>query len=241
MDDPSAVLAEAVSLMQQGEYEQSLQKHLWFHDHALEHNPALAGVRLSFALGYWTELGELYPPARQELLAVRDRKAKAVADGQGSFGLFFDVAAINSYLHEQPQTVALFRLLHGSYPDLARQCYQVAEADLVAHREYETCLCYVPDPLARFEAIRQSHQMKLEIAGENAALDSAEFRSYVELSFASEACRLIEILAGAGRGQDAERVRELALAVGAGDEARAALNAALPPPESGNGAADGLR
>jgi hypothetical protein len=227
MDDSTTVLREAVSLMRQGKYEESLQRHRWFHDHALEYNPALAGVRLSFALAYRIELGEKYPAATRALVEVRDAKAKALTDGKGSFELFHDVGAINGYLNEEPKTVGLFKMLHKSHPELAAQCYRAAEKSLIAHREYETCISYIPDPLAKFEEIRQLRQVKLEIAAENAAIGSSEFRDYVEFGFAEQACDVIAILIGVGRRREAERVRELGLAVSARPEVRAALDEAL--------------
>jgi hypothetical protein len=49
-----------------GLWEEALEKQLWFHNHAF-HEPALAGVWLSFALADWVSLGECYPPARQSM------------------------------------------------------------------------------------------------------------------------------------------------------------------------------
>jgi hypothetical protein len=228
-NDPGVVLSEAVSLMQQGRYAESLQKHLWFHDHALEHNSALAGVRLSFALADWIELAKRYPEAMVALLAVRDRKAKALADGQGSFELFHDVAAINGFLQEEQGIIALFKLLHQTDPKLAKKCYRVAETVLVAHQEYEVCSAYIPDPTARFEEIRELRQVKLELADKNPTLDRPEFREYAEVSFAQEIQRLIAILVGTNRRQEAERVRELGLAVSESAIVRKALADTVPP------------
>jgi hypothetical protein len=232
-DDPSAVLHEAVSLMRQGRYAEALQKHLWFHDHALEYRPSLGGVRLSFALGYWLELAQVYPDAMQALTAVRDRKAQALSEGRGSFELFHDVAAINRCLSEDAETVALFKRLHQADPEVAGRCYHVAEKYLVAHREYETCAAYIPDPVGSFEGIRQRRQVQLEVADENPALGGSHLRDFTEARFADAVGRLVEILAGVGRRQDAERVRELALAVSASTAVRAALEDALPPPPPG--------
>jgi hypothetical protein len=226
-DDPQMVLREAASLRRRGRYAESLQKHLWFHDHALEHNPALAGVRLSFALADWLELAESYPEAMQALIAIRDRKTKALTDGKGTFELFHDVSAINGYLHEEQQTVALFKLLHKMYPELARRCYHAAEKFLVAHQNYEVCIAYIHDPIARFEEIRQLRRVQLELANENPALNIPQFRDYAEGNFAEEVRRLIAILVGVGRRPDAERVRELGLATSASAIVRAALDNAL--------------
>jgi tetratricopeptide (TPR) repeat protein len=215
---PKAVLAEARSLASQGRFEEALEKHLWFHEHALEHNEALAGVRLSFALSAWVALGEKYPRARQALVSLRDDKTAAIEDGKGSWMLFHDVAAINGYLQEAPQTVALFRSMHQRHPELARQCYQLAEDVLVASGEHEICLEHIGSPEEKFEAIRQLRQISLEIAEENPALGSpvAGVRAYAEMRFAGKTRQLLEILTRAGRTQEAEKIRQLAREVSGG-------------------------
>jgi hypothetical protein len=38
--DPHAILHEAVDLARSGRHAESLQRHLWFHQHALEHKPS---------------------------------------------------------------------------------------------------------------------------------------------------------------------------------------------------------
>jgi hypothetical protein len=71
------------------------------------------------------------------------------------------------------------------------------------------------------------------MADENTAIGSAAFRDYVECSFAEKAGTLITILLGVGRRRDAERVRELGLAVSARPEVRAALDDAFAHPDLG--------
>src|SRR4051812_29867743 len=48
----------------EGRFEEALSQFIWFHEHSLEEDRAYLGVRLSFALSYWMELAERYPPAR---------------------------------------------------------------------------------------------------------------------------------------------------------------------------------
>jgi hypothetical protein len=91
----------------------------------------------------------------------------------------------------------------------------------------------VPDPLGRFESIRQLRQLHLELADENPALGKPEFRDYAEAHFAEEVRRLVAILAGVGRGADAERVRELALATSDSATVRAVLDDAFPHRDPG--------
>src|SRR5258705_11073209 len=93
--DPSQVFREARNLDKMGAYAEALEKHLWFHENALVHDPSLYGVRLSFALRHWVKLGDLYPPARAALESVRDVKTIALREGSLDRELFQDVASIN--------------------------------------------------------------------------------------------------------------------------------------------------
>jgi hypothetical protein len=208
---PRKVLQEARSLVTQARYDAALEKYLWLYRHALEYNEAFAGVRLSFVLSEWAELGEKYPPARDTLLSVRDETTAAFENSNGSFQLFMDVAAINEHLQDDARTVQLFKLLHQADPELARQCYAVAERGLVENGEYATCITYLADLEQRLEAIRQSCQRTLEIAEGNIVLGSpqAGLKEFANLKFDEESSRLIAILEGVGRLKDAERVREL--------------------------------
>ena len=47
--DPKEVLREARQLVKSEQYAAALEKYIWFHDHALDADRALAGVRLSYA------------------------------------------------------------------------------------------------------------------------------------------------------------------------------------------------
>jgi hypothetical protein len=62
--DPSQVLREAGDLVRRGAHAEALKKYRWFHENALAHDPDMRGVRRSFALRYWAQLGDIYPPAR---------------------------------------------------------------------------------------------------------------------------------------------------------------------------------
>ena len=198
--DPQNVLKEARTLAKQGKYEEALQKHLWFHENARQ--PSLVGVRLSYALYYWIELGEKYPKARAALVSIRDKDTNEITEGNGPFTLFQDVAAINQYLKEETKTVELFKILHAKYPDRAKRCYLYAEEALVAKGEYSLCIIYIQDPLKKFDQIRQIREATLPLD-----------MGYADRSFVEKTYRLIEILVGAGKKENAELIRTRALAI----------------------------
>src|SRR5262249_9862984 len=156
------------------------------------------------AISEWVELGQLYPPAREALIAVRDRKAATIREGNGSPNLFADVAAINHRLGQDADTIALFTFIHRSDPRLAADCYSDAEEGLAANGEYAVCIGYIPDPLARFERIREFRRRMLthgaELADQGFARDSGEL---ADRGFARDVRTLIDILVGVGQLEQA--------------------------------------
>jgi hypothetical protein len=75
--NPQIRLQNAFTAAGEGRHEEALREYIWFHDHALELEPALYGVRLSFALAYWVELAQDYPAARTALEGIRDRTVQS--------------------------------------------------------------------------------------------------------------------------------------------------------------------
>lgn len=122
-------LDKARADVQAGRYEEALRGYIWFHDHALEERRSLYGVRLSYALDEWVELGRLYPPAMHELKAKRDEKSAQLGRGEGDRGLFHDVESINEYLADYESTYDLFVRLMGSNTALADKCADLAVPD----------------------------------------------------------------------------------------------------------------
>ena len=70
-DDARQVLRDAREEARRGAHAEALEKYLWFYHHALEHSPALSGVRLSYAISEWVELGNAYPPALEALESAK--------------------------------------------------------------------------------------------------------------------------------------------------------------------------
>jgi hypothetical protein len=218
--DPSAILREAVELTEKGCYEEALLRHLWFHQHALEHKPAQYGVRLSFALSYWMQLAEAYPPALDALRSIRDTKMDELAGGGGSRHSFNDVVAINDHIGEVPRTAELFRMLDARYPEIAKDCYSSAEDALIGEGEYVLCERYLSDLDAKLESIRDKRECLIECDEESVRDLPPELLRFPEQLFAKDVGQLIEILHCAGRTAEAARVKAWALTVSDSQEVR---------------------
>jgi hypothetical protein len=232
-----AILSAAKDYNAEKHYEESLQHHLWYHNHALEYEPeAQRSVRLSFALSDWAALGRKYPKAREALLEIRDRDLHEFAQGRGSVALFKDIEAINEQWGYDSTTCRLFKYLKDQQPELATRCYPMAEDALVKKGEYALCLAYIGDGQARFKAhcqfweflakheqhmaqvLRQGQQKAEEYMAQNGQRRPAGIPSIIPPPVADNLLvgntrQLIEILVGAGHKADAENIRTQALAL----------------------------
>ena len=106
--DLHARLDAAIELSKAGRHAEALAEFVWFHNHALEHDSAFYGVRLSYALDAWMELALTYTPAREALVRTRDAKVGKLLAGAEEWSTFHDVVAINEHLGEPRATYALF-------------------------------------------------------------------------------------------------------------------------------------
>ena len=237
--DLQKIQDEAKTLMEQGRYEDALQRHLWYFNHALEYDPAQTGVRLSFALSQWVELGRRYPKAKEALIEIRDRDARMLVEGKGYANLFTDVQAINRELQDENATYDLFKTIREKDPQLAGQCYFWVESLLVAKGEYQWCYDHMDDPQSRFDSIRrlfdleranhkrmaatqqQTREMIAETNRKNGWTNAPSFsppdtsamlKKSTEDRFVGQVRQLIEILVATGHKTDAENIRDQAVA-----------------------------
>jgi hypothetical protein len=176
--DPKDRLQAGRDAADRRDYESALREYVWFHHHALEADPAYAGVRLSYALSDWIALAAHYPPALVELRRIRDEKVRALRAGEGSPDLFHDVSSINEYLHERDATHVLFRELATAQPELARECADVALPDVVRAGDYALAREYLPERDAHlsqwseFVETMQKHMPAIEGMTADAMIDA---------------------------------------------------------------------
>jgi len=143
--DPKEVLREARQLVKSQQYAAALEKYIWFHNHALHVNQSLAGVRLSYAISEWADLGVVYPPARRALESVRDAKTEALMRGTPDTNLFHDVASINRAFGQTERTRDLFKSIAASDRGVAAKCLHVALESLVHTKEFDLARSFMTD------------------------------------------------------------------------------------------------
>ncbi len=204
--NPEMILDEAEADTAAGRYSNALAKHLWFHQNALRYAPAMYGVRLSFALSAWGNLACLFPPALEQLKAVRDEAAAAARDGSDPRHAFNDFASINRELREEGQTKDLFLWLDLNDASRAGQVFDIAEPALVEQKQYLVCGKYI-DPQRSFERMLRLYREDKRIAKRPGFTG---MKGFAEQSFAYKAATLVALLVLNERKADADRIAALA-------------------------------
>lgn len=215
-DEAERALNDARRLAEQGAYEEALEKHVWFHNNALTIRPSYYGVRLSFALSDWVDLGKKYPKALETLKKIRDEKTAKLLASEGTRGLFHDVESINEALEDYKATVTLFKQLDSANPRFATAVYDIAEDALVYEWEYSLARKYLGDPVERLKAAKQSYL-------ESISPPNTASRSGLRRLFVRKALRVIKILNESGDADMAKTIQAEALKIVDDDELRTAL------------------
>ncbi|MEI2722678.1 MAG: hypothetical protein V9H26_03780 [Verrucomicrobiota bacterium] len=200
--NPQTVLDEAEQDATAKRYENALAKHVWFHENALKIQPSLYGVRLSFALSAWVELGKSYPPALEKLRSTRDETSKTFREGKASRDLFHDFESINDRLGETAKTKELFLWLDTHNPNAAKLVFDIAEPALVKAKEYRLCGKYL-DPNGSFRRMRDSYRYDKQRISKNPKIGKDMLREYAENSFSHKTTTLVALLTVNGRKDEA--------------------------------------
>ncbi len=203
-------LDEIRQLAKAGQFQQALEKHLWFHEESRS-SSGMGGVRLSYAISAWIELGEKYPPAFEALIQVRDKDKEKLLSGNGSFDNFHDLSAVNRGLGEDEETLELFLILDRKYPEQSPSYYIVAEDLLIEHKKYDICAKYIGDPIAKYEGLRHRREMELSFAKTNPKLNNPRFLEHADESFIDGVLKLIEVLISIKKQDDASEIQKRAL------------------------------
>jgi hypothetical protein len=230
--DPQKILNEAQDDARAGRYADALAKHVWFHENALKYQSALYGVRLSFALGYWVELGDAYPPALEKLKNIRDETAKRVREAGPERRIhenFHDFAAINRELKEETKTTDLFLWLDSNKATAAKTVFDVAEPALIKSKQYRLCGKYI-NPDRSLAAIVRLYQVN----GRMSQRFGKEFEEDRQKTFSNGVATLVALLVQNDRKADALRIAEKALKERDdprfGEELEKAKKGDVPPP-----------
>jgi hypothetical protein len=196
-------------MVKNGEYQKALERYVWFHNHILETDSSMKGVRLSFALSHWKKLGDKYPPAIVALKEVRDKKTNQIISSGESKSLFIDVDAINRTLSESSKTINLFELISKKYPKLAGEVITYALDDLLAAKSYELIKANVRDITEQYHRIESNYKRDIK---EFPTRDE-KLIAYIHEDFSKEVVQLIDYCIAVRNKHAAIQIQSEALAL----------------------------
>ncbi len=205
--DPQKIMQEAKSDAQAGNYRDALAKQIWFHENALQIQPSLSGVRLSFALSNWLELGEKYPAALAKMKQVRDDLEERIRDKDKvrvRFEDFHEFVAFNRILRDDERTDALFRWLDETDEEDAERVFDVAMPSLIKHKRYELCGKYI-DPERNSKQYADMYKMSIKLAN---STFGEQHREYASKSYLNQVSTLVALLVLNERTEEATKIAD---------------------------------
>jgi hypothetical protein len=226
-ENPNAheILHEASQDSRDGRYALALAKFIWFHENALRHSSSLSGVRLSFALAYWHELGQKYPQAMHALRQARDTAESRFLQHGFGYSSFRDLSALNRVLNKPERTVEAFKIADRDDSDAAIAIYHLAEPYLVMYQEYTLCGKYL-EPESRLanaiELLKQQRQLELKWAESKNSPPEISRRFFVR-----DVTTLVALLAKNSREEQAKSICDQALREIDDDDFNSKLKSAL--------------
>ncbi len=243
---PFRVLYDAEQDAKAGRHAEALAKHLWYQEHAEEHDPGLVGVRRTSGMSEWAKLARDYPPAMQALRAARDRAAATAREGGANqaavlkgYHAFLELQSIDWALDEVDRTLDLFRLLDRTRPAVAASTAFLVRDELIAAGDAELAGKYLE--LMHVDVYVDVHLQFREASEQAAAAgefeETPQSRRMRELSdgrFRREMAIYVALLSITGRegpaAERAERAKAILDDAASVPIIDAALAGEFPPP-----------
>jgi len=219
-EDVHKQLHDAHAAARAGRYEEALDGYIWFHENS-ENVPGLGGVRLSFALSYWVNLGRVYPPARTALEEIRDRKTKTILNGFRDLASFHDVVSINTHLGCERATYELFVTLNSSSPALAGAYSALALPAIVSNGDFHLARQFLPPPSEEPQRLAEMFKRMNE---------AVDLQTCIHL-YVRDVNIILETLRGVGDLNQANQVYASALDSFESPQVREAVRLALDGPK----------
>jgi hypothetical protein len=211
-EDMHKYLSDTEEMVQQGKYQEALDRFIWFHDHSLEHEPSMYGVRLSFALSSWKELSDVYPPAKKAMEDIRDQKTQMLENGKGDATLFDDVESLNDTLGDNKKTIALFELLDMEHPSLAKRCWHMVKEVVIAEKRFDIARKYIGNPVREFNQIKEMYEQNVKLY-DDPRIGNEHFKAFNENHMVEQTIQLIQVAIALGDQKAAREIQQKALAI----------------------------
>ncbi len=141
--------------------DEATEEYVWLWDNMLEHEPAMAGVRLSFMVSGMQRLAQSHPPALQAFTQLRDRDQKAVDEGAATRENFIDWFHLNEVIGDDQATLEWYDRVKND-PKFRALVDRVADDIfdlLIKHRRWADAGQAMSDPVGRARQRQRAFQI----------------------------------------------------------------------------------
>jgi len=184
---------ETAALINMGEYEEALERTIWFHNHALEYESTMYGVRISFALGEWHDFGKKYPPALSALKKIRNQKTAKLISGINSYEIFNDVVSINDELSDYKKSIDMFKAIDKQHELFAKEVWGLIKDTAIKEKELYLLKKYIANINSDYSEIEEHYRRMISMYKPNDRLFGEQYKSFQDKNFALKALQLIDI------------------------------------------------
>lgn len=177
-DDVEQALNDAVKLADEGQHEKALERHQWFHENATKYSPAHLGVKLSFALADWAELGKAYPPALEALKKEGAEAAAGFRKNPNDPAVYFEAVSIHLYLDDLAEVKKLY--YEGRHHKSVDSIFILSLEKLTASDDRAWLKDIIGDPKLRLKAIADQHAQIQAILKDQKDFEPGDMQSPTE-------------------------------------------------------------
>ena len=204
--NPRDALDEARAAFQERNYDRALERYEHFFDHALDDDPhSLYGVRLSYCLSEWAELGEVHPLALRRL-EEKAGEALALLTQTRNPERFHDFIALCRYLHRTEEPVRRFLHFHASDRDLASSMVRFIWDNLVETQQWSVCEEYLAEPKARYDAALTKFDQAMGVCKSEPSFGGQEFEEQIKGWYVRDVSNILLVLKNTGRVSEASAI-----------------------------------
>lgn len=160
--DPSEVLAAARKAYKDKDFPAALENYQWFYNNALDIDQSYYGVRLSYCLGEWANLGKVYPRAADALQRLKEEALLEFLDTK-SRKVFHEYSGICECLGCNEEVFKQFIAIHDSDKDLAEKLFTFVYEYCASNEMWDLCREYLGNGYDQYKKSLEmfDHMMKV--------------------------------------------------------------------------------
>jgi len=162
--DPREVLDRARLHVTNKEYAVALQDYKWFFENSTKIRSSLFGVKHSYCVSEWRNLGDLYEPALKLYRTVLNDRKNRLLRGEADWDLFMEFDALCKYDGRKSEVVEVFLSFHNDNQKtkFTKLIFNPIKEDLLSYGYTAICSQYIADPVLEAERIIELHRINME-------------------------------------------------------------------------------